>query len=48
MIAQVSIVRRPICPTFIHDDTSRILISIIGIIICLIIFVKLFRSISKE
>lgn len=32
MIAQIlTAVRRPICPTFIHDDQSRIYIEIVGI-----------------
>ena len=37
----VTIVKKPICPTFVHDDNTRITISTIGIIVCCIIYYKL-------
>lgn len=38
MIAQViNSIRRPICPTFIHDDQTKIIISLIGI--CLLSYI---------
>jgi hypothetical protein len=45
LIAQaLTIVKKPICPTFIHDDATRIVISIVGIIICYIIYCKCFKN----
>jgi hypothetical protein len=46
-IAQIqSIVRKPICPTYIHDDETRIIISIIGIFLCCIIYYKYLKSLN--
>lgn len=36
-------IRKPICPTFIHDDTTRIIVFIIAIIICFYLFIKQMR-----
>ena len=30
----VTFVKKPICPTFIHDDPSRIVICAVGILLC--------------
>jgi hypothetical protein len=44
MIAQtVSVVKRPICPTFIHDDPTRIFIILIGLLILSAITAKILR-----
>lgn len=44
MIAQtVSIVKRPICPTFIHDDPTRIFISLILLLALSAILFKIMR-----
>ena len=34
---------RPVCPTFIHDDITRIFISIIGLLILSSIFYKILK-----
>lgn len=32
MLAQtITIVRKPICPTFVHDDTTRLIIFLVAI-----------------
>jgi hypothetical protein len=36
-------IRKPICPTFIHDDFTRISVLIISITICLYILFKIMR-----
>jgi len=44
MIAQIiSIVRKPICPTFIHDDPTRIFIILIGLLLLSAIMAKILR-----
>jgi hypothetical protein len=44
MIAQIiSIVRRPICPTFIHDDPTRIFICLIGLLILSAILYRILK-----
>lgn len=35
LFLQTSVVRRPICPTFVHDDTTRVVICVVGIVLCL-------------
>ena len=35
LLAQtVTIVKKPLCPTFIHDDISRLFICAVGILLC--------------
>lgn len=36
-------VRKPICPTFIHDEPTRMVICIVGIVICSYIIYKIIR-----
>lgn len=40
---QTSIVRRPICPTFVHDETTRVVICVVGIILCLLAHYRIIR-----
>jgi hypothetical protein len=40
----LTIVKRPLCPTFIHDDTTRLIVSVIGIVICSGILWKVLRK----
>jgi hypothetical protein len=47
MIAQVSITRHPICPTFIHDDATRIIVCVIGLIICYAILYRIAKNLNK-
>lgn len=35
LFLQTSIVRRPLCPTFVHDETTRVVICVVGIVLCL-------------
>ena len=42
------IVRRPICPTFVHDDTTRIIILLICIPILLLAHYFIFRYFAKN
>ena len=44
MIAQIiSTVRRPICPTFIHDDPTRIFVILILLLVLSAIVGKIMR-----
>lgn len=43
----VTIVKRPLCPTFVHDDLSRIIISIAGISISCILYYYIIRKYNK-
>lgn len=48
MIMQVvTIVRKPICPTFVHDETTRIIICTIGIIIGVFYIYKIMVYFNK-
>jgi hypothetical protein len=48
-IAQtLTIVKKPICPTFVHDDITRTLISVTGLIICGYFYYKMFRYINND
>jgi hypothetical protein len=48
MIAQIiSTVRRPICPTFIHDDPTRIFIILIGLLLLSAIAGKIMRYFNE-
>jgi hypothetical protein len=48
-VAQIqSIVRKPICPTYIHDDTTRLLIFIISAIICIYLYYKIFIYLNND
>lgn len=48
MIMQVvTIVRKPICPTFVHDETTRIIICTIGIIIGVFCIYKIMVYFNK-
>lgn len=40
-------IRKPICPTFIHDDPTRIVICIIGIIICGYVLYKIMKYFNE-
>lgn len=42
-IQLVSVVHRAICPTFVYDDTTRIILSIIGITLGLIVLWRISR-----
>jgi len=47
MIAQtVSIVKRPICPTFIHDDPTRIFICLIGLLVLSAVFYRILKVLN--
>jgi len=41
-----NVVRRPICPTFIHDDGTKIIVCAVGLFICIYIFYKIVRYYS--
>jgi len=44
MIAQIiSIVRKPICPTFIHDDPTRIFLCLILLLLLSSIFYRIVK-----
>lgn len=47
-IAQTIVVRKPICPTFIHDDTTRLIIISICIPIILYGYFIIFRSFNAK
>lgn len=47
MIAQVSIVRRPICPTLVHNDNTRIIICILGLLICCMIYYMIAKKFNN-
>lgn len=38
-----NVVRKPICPTFVHDDTTRLIILSVSIPILLYMYVLIFR-----
>lgn len=40
-------IRKPICPTFIHDDTTRLIVCVIGSIICFYICYKMLNRFNK-
>lgn len=42
-----TIVRKPICPTFIHDDLTRNIVCIIGIVITSYILYKIMQYYAK-
>jgi hypothetical protein len=46
MIQIISIVSRPICPTFLHDDQSRILFILIGLLLLSSLFWKILRYLN--
>jgi hypothetical protein len=49
MITQIiSTVRHPVCPTFIHDDPTRIFIFLIGLILLLAITGKIMRYFNES
>jgi hypothetical protein len=39
--------RPPICPTFVHDDPTRILICVVGIVLCSFILCEIMRYFSN-
>jgi hypothetical protein len=39
----IAVVRHPICPTFIHDDITRIFISLIGLLLLSAILYRILR-----
>lgn len=43
IIQLVSVVHRAICPTLVHDDPTRIGISLFGIAICMLVLLKIYR-----
>ena len=44
MIAQIlNVTRRPICPTFIHDDPTRIFVTLILLLVLSAILGKVLR-----
>lgn len=42
------VVRKPICPTFIHDESTRIIVSVIGIVICSYILYRIMKYFSDQ
>lgn len=38
-----SVVDRAICPTFVHDDSTRIAVSMFGLAIAMLILLKIYR-----
>lgn len=48
MIMQVvTIVRKPICPTLVHDETTRVIICVVGIVISILCMYKLMVYFNK-
>jgi len=41
LFCQRTVVSRPLLPTFIHDDLSRLILSIIGIVVVAYIFKRI-------
>jgi hypothetical protein len=46
MIKIISTISHPVCPTFIFDDTTRIFISLIGLLALSTIFYRIVRYYS--
>jgi len=39
----VTIVKRPICPTFVHDDTTRMVICVVGTLLCIYLHYRILK-----
>jgi hypothetical protein len=48
MIAQLQRVTKQLIPTFIHDDTTRIVICIAGILLMLYILYEVMRYLNDQ
>lgn len=38
-----TIVRKPLCPTLIHDEPTRILVCLVGIVFCSVVLWRVMR-----
>lgn len=38
-----TLVNRPLCPPLIHDDSTRIAVSLIGTVVCLYVMYRVMR-----
>lgn len=44
----VTLVKRPICPTFVHDDTTRLVICVVGVILCSYLHYRILRYLNSN
>jgi hypothetical protein len=47
MIELFSVVHRAICPTFVHDDPTRIAISLFGLAIAILILYRIAKNFNS-
>lgn len=43
MIAQTTVVSKPLFPPLVHDDTTRVAICVVGIVVCLYVLYRVMR-----
>lgn len=47
LFLQLPPVRRPICPTLIHDETTRLVVCVVGIVVCLYVLYRVMRRFNE-
>lgn len=40
---QTTIVRRPLCPTLVHDEPTRIVLCVVGLVVCSYLIYRIMR-----
>lgn len=43
MLAQTTVVSRPLFPPLVHDDDTRLVICVVGVVVCLYVLYRVMR-----
>ena len=47
LFLQTTIVNRPLCPTFIHDEPTRMVICVVGLVVCFYALYRVMRHFDE-